>query len=335
MLKKKTTPVKPVNEESKPIRFDFHHRDIMWMIRFSSSMKNNKIHELLCNPVKFVSDRCEEDIKIGGYSFIKEQPITITFSYGSKIFDPSVNKSAEPEFIAFGMHGSNNIYVQCPDIILDPQSLGPVTSKSEKLSTFLGKQQFDPKVNIVIVEDTYSIIAHYDLQLEGAKNEGYDPKEIVVNDVASLFIQNPYMAVYALNNAKKELPEYVHMKKKKQRKGENEKDIDVRFYIGDFVKYENSKKTVGFQFVCQTPPLSVKEPEKGAKIEMFGSKQSALGQKQNVQEASILEFVPSNCLTFTASYSPTDPNSILGILIAELNNGLQMRWVPSPPPQGE
>jgi hypothetical protein len=292
------------------LRKDFHDdngikKDTMWMVRFTSSMDvqstQNNIHHLLCKPVEKITEWCD-DINIPTHSFKLDQPINITFTYGSKAMKWEKGSSDDPEYVAYGMHGSNNIYVQCPDIQIKDDLSDP-----DFVQKYLINQgiTFNPLLDIVAIKDTHSIIAHYDfMNVDEFQNGQYvDSEGQKVNRVTSFFLLHPYIFVACLNKAKIRSSKIVDIQSGIVSPDADDQNHKYLFHLRN--ASDTDQEPVGFQFVFQTL-ASTPDPSTATQI-------------------------PSDCITFTASYDLNDPNSSLGTFIAQLNNGQQMRWIPMDP----
>jgi hypothetical protein len=249
-------------------------------------------------------------------SFVTGQPLQFSFFYGTDPYEWGTLSTdpRSPNFTVVGMHGSNNIQVYCPDIVMTPVKGGSLEDISSVLSTFLAGAEnngFSPELLINSMPEAKSIVVHYDLKLAIADKTGdyATSRENTVADITARCLNNPYLFPFALNTVdKKQRKAFVLNNEVK-----SDTLLDVNFTIGG----TGEKKTLaGFHFTYQTRPLD----SKGRIIEPTFKTKKVSTTKRTPTTQGTTSAMSSDCLM-----TNLDPSgNIIG--------GGQMRWVPSPPP---
>jgi hypothetical protein len=293
----------------KGLRISFHETDMMWIFRFDAGV--TEIVELLCHPIDFITKHCS-DVPVTLKSFVVGQPLHFSFFYGTDPYEwgTSSTDPRSPSFTVVGMHGSNNIQVYCPDIVMTPIKGGSLEDISSVLRTFLAgdtknKNVFSPELLINSMLETKSIVVHYDMKLAIADKTGdyANSRENTVADITARCINNPYVLPFALNTVDKNHRKAFILNNEVI----SDPLVDLNFTIGG----AGEKKTLaGFHFTYQTRPL-----DSAGKIIEPTPKTKKTPTTQNTTS-----LMASDCLM-----TNLDPSgNIMG--------AGQMRWVPSPPP---
>jgi hypothetical protein len=336
-MKKTTQRIKhqKLNERIAVLRKDFHDEtdkksDTVWMVRFTTGMAStteDPLHALLCDPVQTIVDWCEENLKITKKSFLPDHPITITFTYASNKMDWEEGENGSLDYVAYGMHGSNIIHVECPYVHLpenlsDPQSVKDMLIKDDITD-------FDPQLDVVVVKDTHSIIAHYDLQIDefGTDKKSYNESKMrKVNRMTSSLIKKPYLLARCLSEAPIRSWSIVDMKNGTTETGTSTSDKVMVKKIDLHLRSKEDKDTERLPFIFTFITKSWSAKPLTAPQKPNQTKPIPLSSTQSIA-------LPSNCIGFQASYDINDPLSTTGVFIAHLINGQQMRWLEIAPLQ--